>query len=84
MGQFSATRCSCIAILWVNLVRFAAITLRVASQRVFIVVVRLVTDSFRRLLDIPSYVNGAPLRMLYLSSCTDVPIFRSENKESVN
>jgi hypothetical protein len=36
--QLSATRCSCIAILWVSLVSFAAITLCVASQRVFIVV----------------------------------------------
>jgi len=37
MVQLSATRCSCIAILWVSLVSFAAITLCVASQRVFIV-----------------------------------------------
>jgi hypothetical protein len=33
------TICSCIAILWVSLVSFAAITLCVASRRVFIVVV---------------------------------------------
>jgi hypothetical protein len=33
MVQLSATRCSCIAILWVSLVSFAAITLCVASQR---------------------------------------------------
>jgi hypothetical protein len=39
MVQLSATRSSCIAILWVCLVSFAAITLCVASQRVFIVVV---------------------------------------------
>jgi hypothetical protein len=32
----SATRCSCIAILWLSLVSFAAITLCVGSQRVFI------------------------------------------------
>jgi hypothetical protein len=38
MVQLYATRCSCIAILWVSLVSFAAITLCVASQRVFIVV----------------------------------------------
>jgi hypothetical protein len=38
MIKFSATRCSCIAILWVSLVSFAAITFCVASQRVFIVV----------------------------------------------
>jgi hypothetical protein len=42
-------------------VSFAAITLCVASQRVFIVVVvYFVIDSVRKLLDIPSYtkVNG--------------------------
>jgi hypothetical protein len=36
--QLSATRWSCIAILWVSLVSFAAINLCVASQRVFIVI----------------------------------------------
>jgi hypothetical protein len=39
MVQLSATRFTCIAILWVRLVSFAAITLCIASQRVFIVVV---------------------------------------------
>jgi hypothetical protein len=49
--QFSVTRCSCIAILWVSLVSFAAITLCVASQRVFIAVnVYFVIDSVRKLL----------------------------------
>jgi hypothetical protein len=38
MVQLSATKCNCIAISWVSLVSFAAITLCVASQRVFIVV----------------------------------------------
>jgi hypothetical protein len=42
MVQLSATKCSCIAILWANLVSFAAITLCVASQKVFIVVVYFV------------------------------------------
>jgi hypothetical protein len=37
MVQLSATRCSCSTILWVSLVSFAAITLCIASQRVFIV-----------------------------------------------
>jgi hypothetical protein len=37
MLQLFTTRCSCIAILWVSLVSFAAVTLRVSSQRVFIV-----------------------------------------------
>jgi hypothetical protein len=45
MIQLSATRCSCIAILWVSLVNFAAITLCVASQRVFIVAISLSTQS---------------------------------------
>jgi hypothetical protein len=39
MVELSATRCSCIATLWVSLVSFAAINICVASQRVFIVVV---------------------------------------------
>jgi hypothetical protein len=49
MVQLSATRCSCIAILWVSLVSSAVITLRVTSQRVFIVVsVYFVTHSVRK------------------------------------
>jgi hypothetical protein len=39
-------------------VSFAAITPRVASERVFIVVVYLVMDSVRELFDIPSYNEG--------------------------
>jgi hypothetical protein len=39
--QLSATRCSCIDILWVSLVSFAATTLCVASERVFFAVVYL-------------------------------------------
>jgi hypothetical protein len=54
--QLSATRCSCIAILWVSLGSFAAITLRVASQRVLIVPVYFVMDSVRKLLDTPSHL----------------------------
>jgi hypothetical protein len=38
MVQLSATRCSCIAILWVSLLSFAAITHCIAFQWVFIVV----------------------------------------------
>jgi hypothetical protein len=56
MVHLSATRCSCIAILRVILVSFAAITLCVASQRVFIVVVYFVIDSVRKHLDTASYV----------------------------
>jgi hypothetical protein len=54
----------CIAILCVSLVSFAAITLRVASQRVFIVVlsVYFVIDSVRKLLDTPSYYRDSNFR----------------------
>jgi hypothetical protein len=38
-------------------VNFAAITLCIASQRVF-VVVDFVIDSFRKLLDTPSYITN--------------------------
>jgi len=54
--QLSAIRCSCIVSSWVSIVSFAAITLCVASQRVFIVVnVDFVIDQIRKLLDITSY-----------------------------
>jgi hypothetical protein len=56
MVQISAIRCSWIAILWVSLVSFTAITLSVASQRVIAKVrVYFVIDSVRKLLDTPSY-----------------------------
>jgi hypothetical protein len=48
MVQLSASRCICIAILWVSLVSFSVITLCVASQRVFIVVFFII-DSVRKL-----------------------------------
>jgi len=54
MVRLSATRCSCIAILWVSLATFAAITLCVSSQWVFVVVYFLV-DSVQKLLDTPLY-----------------------------
>jgi hypothetical protein len=38
-------------------VSFAAITLCVASQRVFVIVVYFVIDSVRKLLDTPSYMS---------------------------
>jgi ABC-type sugar transport system permease subunit len=38
-------------------VRFSAITLFVASQRVFIVVIYFVIDSVRKLLDTPTYME---------------------------
>jgi hypothetical protein len=55
MVQRSATMCRCIAILWVSLVSFTAITLCVASQRVFIAV-DFVTDPVRKILNTPSYI----------------------------
>jgi len=55
MVQHSATRRSYIAVLWVGLVSFPAITVCVVIQRVFIfVVVYFVIDSVRKLLDTPS------------------------------
>jgi hypothetical protein len=66
MVQLSATRCSCIVILWVSLASFAAITLCVASQRVFIVVsVYFVMDSVRNLLVTPSYIHFTLVRTRY-------------------
>jgi hypothetical protein len=44
-------------------VSFAAITLCIASQQVFIVVVYFVIDSVRKLLDTSSYVPEESLRM---------------------
>jgi hypothetical protein len=49
MIQLSATRFSCIAIFWLSLASFAAITLCVASQRMFIVLVYFVIDSGRKI-----------------------------------
>jgi hypothetical protein len=69
MVQLSATRYSCVAILWFSLVSFAAITLCVASQRVFIVVY-FVIDSVRKLLDTPSYIIVNWFRAIFVSSCT--------------
>jgi hypothetical protein len=57
MVQLSATMCSCTAILWVSLLSFAAITICVASQRMFIVVLYFDIDSVRKLFDTPSYIS---------------------------
>jgi hypothetical protein len=46
-------------------VSFTAITLHVASQRVFIIVAYFVIDSVRKLLDIASYIHA------FLSSALD-------------
>jgi hypothetical protein len=69
--QLSATRCSCIAILRVSLVSFAAITLCVASHRVFVVVrIYFVIDSVRKLLVTPSYVFMAWYLVEHRDNCT--------------
>jgi hypothetical protein len=71
MAQLSATRCSCIITVWVSLVSFAAITLCVASQRVFIVVY-FVIDWVRKLLNKPSYTYKlCHVKVTHLLSLTD-------------
>jgi hypothetical protein len=55
MVQLSASRCNRIAILWVSLVSFNAISLCGGSQWVFVVLVHFVIDSVQKLLDTPSY-----------------------------
>jgi hypothetical protein len=57
MVQLSDITCSCITILCVSLVSFAAITHHVASQQVFIVVsIYFIINSVQKLLDRPSYI----------------------------
>jgi hypothetical protein len=66
MVQLSATRCSCITILWASLVSFAAITLCVASW--VSVVVYFVTNSVQKPLDTPLYTpppfQGLPVSVV--------------------
>jgi hypothetical protein len=60
MVQLSATRCSCIAILWNSLVSFAAITLCVASKRVMPKVsVYFIIDWVQKLFYTPSCGSSA-------------------------
>jgi hypothetical protein len=74
MTEPSATRCSCIAILWASLVSFAVITHFVASERVFIVVsLYFVIDSVRKLLDTPSYFHS-PCSVRFLTAWNYIPI----------
>jgi hypothetical protein len=74
MLQLSATRCSCIAILWVILVSSAAITFCAASRRVFLVgVVDFVIDSVRKLLDTPSQICRMQWRIFL---AVDVVVFQ--------
>jgi hypothetical protein len=63
---------NCIAILWVSLVSYAAITLGIASQRLFIFVY-FVIDSVRKRFDTPSYLSYI-LNRFYLFLEIYVPI----------
>jgi hypothetical protein len=83
MVQLSATRCSCIAILWDSLVSFAAITLCVSSQRVciIIVVVYFVIDSVRKLLDTPSYASV--FSVTYKQTTNSVAVMKSTSTRRV-
>jgi hypothetical protein len=65
MVQLSATRYSYITILWVSLVSFATITLCVASQHVFVVVVYFITNSVWKLLDIPLYCKPSKHKQVH-------------------
>jgi len=83
MVQVSATRCSCIAILWISLVSFATITLCVAS-RVFIVVsTYFIINSVQKLLDTPSciyFTFPLFLRFLVITSHTYTVLCRFANE----
>jgi hypothetical protein len=80
MVKPSATRWSCIAILWINLVSFAATTLCVASQQVFIVVsVYFVIDSVRKLLDTSSYTEI----VLSTAELAEFPLQKHESRFSL-
>jgi hypothetical protein len=59
-------------------VSFAAITPRVASQQVFIVVVYFVIDSVRKLLDTPSYVCNS-LLLIFQNTAVTTNANRSEH-----
>jgi hypothetical protein len=57
MVQLSATRCSCITIVLVTLVSFAAITLCVNSQVFIVVSIYFIINSVQKLLDTSSYTH---------------------------
>jgi hypothetical protein len=67
--QLSATSCSCIAIFWVSLVSFAAITLCVAFQRETTKLkLNIVIDPVRKPLDTPSYILQCQKLQEYLGT----------------
>jgi hypothetical protein len=74
MVELSATRCSYIAILWVSLMRSAAMTIYVASQRVIPnMSVYFFIDSVRKLLVTLSYTlhsgdTSSPDKHLWIST----------------
>jgi hypothetical protein len=70
-GERTATGTAFCAILRVSLVSFAAMTLCVASQRVFIVVsMYFVIDSVRKLLDTPLYSNSLVNSYIPIDQCS--------------
>jgi hypothetical protein len=82
MVEISAKRCSCIAILLVSLVSFAATTLCVASQRVFILCCsfryRLNAENFGYKLVYFTKINFNILHLVQLSRVrVDVPTLSS-------
>jgi hypothetical protein len=79
MVQLSATRCSCIAILWVSLVSFAAITLCVASQRI---VLFIRSTQSGNVLDILSYIRNYPPNLEDVSSTEKNHARTHENSNS--
>jgi hypothetical protein len=85
MVQLSATRCSCIAIVSVSLVSFAAITLCVACPVFIVVSVYFVIDSVRKILDTTSDLKFYRLNVRLLKDAVSTSnilygIMRSEGK----
>jgi len=66
-ARTTATRCSCIVILCVSIVSFAAIILCCFSTSV--IIVDFVIDSVRKLLDTPLYVYVCVCVCIYMSVC---------------
>jgi hypothetical protein len=81
MVQLSATTCSCIAILWVSLVSFAAVIFCVASRRLFVVC--FVFDSVRKLLDTFLYVTILLFSVIALYSSVTVFKFCKQLKHAL-
>jgi hypothetical protein len=66
MLQLSATRCSCVTILWVSLVSFATLTfVLLLNMCLLLLLCYFVSDSVRILLDTPSYTVKLGNAVLY-------------------